>query len=431
MLGGLAEAPRATGAEADLTEETGDVLARQLRGRESEIKQLAAQVARNYEEITLLHQLTHEAQVSQGVAAVRELALSLLADVLPVCQIAYVHAGDDTVRSVGGPVLEPRQCRELVECLAARATRRPLVENHPSTQAWAATYPSVDRLILVPVTGRHEQYGWLLALNTADGSELGSVEASLVTAVAAILATHQTNVKLFEQLQELFLGVVRALSSAIDAKDPYTCGHSERVAQVARRLGQELGLPPEELHRLYLSGLLHDVGKIGIRDSVLLKPGRLSDEELEHIKRHPTIGFEILSGVKQLESVLPGVRHHHERIDGTGYPDALKGEEIPLMARIMAVADSFDAITSTRPYRMGLSKEQTEQIFRDGIFKQWDSRVVQAFLSIHDEIRWRLASPSEHAAGGPGDKAPAPSGHADHDKTDLRRISNLFTEAFS
>ena len=405
--------------------------ARESRARKAEIEQLAAQVSRNYEEITLLHQLTREAQVLQGTRTVQELALSLLADMLPVCQIAYVHSAEDAALSVGGTVLDPRRCRELVNRLSGRALKRPLVENHVSSQAWSPEFDGLDRFILVPVAGRNEHYGWLLAINTLDGSELGSVEASLLTAVAAILATHQTNVKLFEQIEELFLGVVRALSSAIDAKDPYTCGHSERVGQVARRLGQELGLASEELNRLYLSGLLHDVGKLGVPDSVLLKPSRLTEAEFEDIKRHPKIGFEILSRVRQLASVLPGVRHHHESMDGTGYPDGLKGEEIPLMARIMAVADSFDAISSNRPYRKGMSKEQTERIFQEGTGKQWDSRVVQAFLDVHEEVRGMLGLSTEQSPSSlPGEPPRVPQ-DTHPDQSDLRQISKLFTQALT
>jgi HD-GYP domain-containing protein (c-di-GMP phosphodiesterase class II) len=220
-----------------------------------------------------------------------------------------------------------------------------------------------------------------------------------MSAVAAILATHQTNVKLFQDVEDLFLGVVRALSSAIDAKDPYTCGHSERVARVASRLGRELGLPEPDVNQLYLAGLLHDVGKIGIRDAVLLKSGMLTAEEYEHIKEHPRIGFEILSGVRQLRHLLPGVRNHHENFDGSGYPDALAGHEIPLMARIMAVADAYDAMSSDRPYRKGMSADRVERIFRDGAGVQWDRRVVETFISIHAEIRDELAvsvSPAIH-----------------------------------
>lgn len=372
---------------------------RQLRVREAELKQLASQLSRNYEEITLLHQLTRASQVSQSVRELQDLTLSLLADLLAVRQLAYVDAKRESVLSTGETVLHPRQCRDLIRLLGSRTARNVVVDNHVLRRGLTADLAEVKRLICVPVVDGKELFGWLLALGTTDGSELGSVEASLMTAVGAILATHQTNVKLFGNIKDLFLGVVRALSSAIDAKDPYTCGHSDRVARLARRLAQELGLAEDDRNRIYLSGLLHDVGKIGIRDSVLGKPGRLTPEERTHIQEHPKIGFDILSGVRQLKPVLAGVRNHHENIDGTGYPDGLKADEIPFMARIVAVADAYDAMSSDRPYRKGMAWDQMERIFRDGAGRQWDKQIVYALLSIHDEIRQIKPAPNGAQTG--------------------------------
>ena len=401
--------------------------ARQLRSSADDIKQMASQVSRNYEEITLLYQLTREAQVSHGTRAVQDLTLSLLAEVLPAQQIAYVSARDDVVLYRGDMVLDLDACRGLTSRFRDGSLRRPLVENHIAGLDWAQTHKRLERLIIVPIMEADNQFGWLLAVNTVDGSELGSVEASLMVAVAAILATHEVHVKLFQNIEELFLGVVRALSSAIDAKDPYTCGHSDRVARVASRIGQELGLGEDETNLLYLSGLLHDVGKIGIRDAVLLKPGQLTAEEFEHIKEHPTIGYDILSGVRQLKSVLPGVRNHHERIDGTGYPDGLTGLDIPLMARILAVADAYDAMSSDRPYRKGMGASQIDEIFRNGAGRQWDSRVVAAFLAVRGDIP-RLTSirSTAPAATLPHDARPFGTENA-LDANDLRRISKLLT----
>ena len=142
---------------------------------------------------------------------------------------------------------------------------------------------------------------------------------------------------------------MRALTSAIDAKDPYTCGHSDRVARIAVRLAKELGCDAEMLHTLYMAGLLHDIGKIGIDDAVLRKPGKLTEAEFEHIKQHPELGYRILADIKQLADVLPAVLHHHEQWDGKGYPFKLAGDQIPLIARIVAVADAYDAMTQRPP----------------------------------------------------------------------------------
>ena len=154
-------------------------------------------------------------------------------------------------------------------------------------------------------------------------------------------------------MRETLFGVVRCLSTAIDAKDPYTCGHSERVARISVRIGQEMGLSRGEVSDLYLAGLLHDVGKIGIRDEVLLKSGPLTKDEYTHMKEHPITGDRIVSKIKRLSYLCAGVRSHHERYDGTGYPDGLAGESIPLMARIIAVADSCDAMMACATLQAG------------------------------------------------------------------------------
>jgi HD-GYP domain-containing protein (c-di-GMP phosphodiesterase class II) len=213
--------------------------------------------------------------------------------------------------------------------------------------------------------------------------------------VASILGTHQHNLELYRQHEDLLLSFVRSLVSTLDAKDAYTRGHSERVALVARRIGTYLGLPEEDLRNIYLSGLLHDIGKIGVDDQILRKPGQLTAEEFAQIKRHPVIGYNILAGLRNLQAVLPGVRHHHEAFSGTGYPDGLSGDEIPLMARILAVADSYDAMISDRPYRNGLKLERLEAILREGSGTQWDPRVVSAYFVIRDDVRaiWETYSP--------------------------------------
>jgi HD-GYP domain-containing protein (c-di-GMP phosphodiesterase class II) len=419
--------------EAKLLARLGDAVlcglseTQQLRLRTEEINQMASQVARNYEEITLLYRLTREAHVSHGTRNVQELALSLLGDVLPARQLMHVRAREDAVLSHGDALLSAACCRRLIEKSRAAALDRPLVENHVAALDWGDEFESLERFVIVPIVESGERFGWLLALNTMDGSELGSIEASLMTAVAAILGTHEMHVKLFRNIEELFLGVVHALSSAIDAKDPYTCGHSDRVARVASRLGRELGLPEDEMNLLYLSGLLHDVGKIGIRDYVLLKPGRLTDAEFEHIKEHPKIGFDILSAVRQLAPILPGVRNHHEHIDGTGYPDALKGAEIPLMARILAVADAYDAMSSDRPYRQGMASSQVEEIFRDGAGRQWDSRVVAALLAVREEIARLFARRSDQAFEAASEPEASEKSESVYDQIGLRKISKLLT----
>ena len=159
----------------------------------------------------------------------------------------------------------------------------------------------------------------------------------------------------YEQLEKAYLESVEVLRYTVEAKDPYTRGHSDRVSEYSVLIGEKLGLSEEDLRVLRIGGLFHDIGKIGIPDAILLKEAKLTDDEYSQIKNHPTIGAHILQNATIFKDMLPIVKHHHEKFDGTGYPGRLKGEEIPLMARIAAVADTFDAMTSKRSYRDPLS----------------------------------------------------------------------------
>ena len=242
-------------------------------------------------------------------------------------------------------------------------------------------------------------FGWLGAINHVEGGQFSSIEASLLSSVAAILGIHGGNIELYRQQSELLAGIIRALTSAIDAKDPYTCGHSDRVAKVAVRLAKELGCDEKTLNTLYLAGLLHDIGKIGVDDNVLRKADKLNEDEYTHIKQHVQIGHRILNDLAKLEDVLPVVLYHHEAWDGGGYPHKLDAERIPLPARIVAVADAFDAMSSDRPYRKGMPDETVDRILRAGAGKQWDPKVIDAYFRARDDIRRicrekQLASPT-------------------------------------
>jgi putative nucleotidyltransferase with HDIG domain len=205
--------------------------------------------------------------------------------------------------------------------------------------------------------------------------------------IAALLGGQSRLARRHGHLQELFTGLVRSLTMAIDAKDAYTFGHSERVARIAVELGRELRLPEAELNALYLGGLLHDIGKIGVRDSVLNKTGPLSPEEAEEVRQHVHIGHRILADIDALSHLLPLILHHHERIDGTGYPAGLQGEAIPLLARVLAVADSFDAMNTPRSYRATLTRPQIEETLKQGAGSQWDARVIGAFFLAKGRIQ--------------------------------------------
>ena len=192
--------------------------------------------------------------------------------------------------------------------------------------------------------------------------------------------------------RDLFLGSIRMLAAAIDEKDPYTRGHSGRVAKYSMIIGENLGLDAGELDRLRISALLHDVGKIGVDDRVLKKPGKLTDEEFTLMKQHPVKGANIMRPVAQLKEMLPGIELHHERMDGGGYPYGLPGDKIPMMARIIAVADTFDAITTNRPYQSAMDLEFAMDRIRSLAISKFDPKVVAALESAVSTGRVRLTA---------------------------------------
>ena len=186
-----------------------------------------------------------------------------------------------------------------------------------------------------------------------------------------------------EENRQLFIDSIEMIAAAVDAKDPYTKGHSRRVSQYSVTLARELGLPEDEVDRIRVSATLHDVGKIGIEDRVLKKPGVLTNEEFDLMKRHTIMGFEIVRQVKQLAEMLPGIRWHHESLNGRGYPDGVTGDELPLMVRIISVADTFDAITTDRPYQAGRDFPNALEILRKHAGSKYDPIVVDALHSAY------------------------------------------------
>ena len=180
----------------------------------------------------------------------------------------------------------------------------------------------------------------------------------------------------------LFVGSIRALLAAVEAKEPYTRGHSERVAHVAAQLAAAIGLPEKQVELYRVTGLVHDIGKIGVAEAVLRKPGRLEPEEFEQIKLHPEIGYRILRDVAAMHDAIPGVLHHHEKWDGKGYPHGLSGEQIPLIARVLALADSFDAMSSNRSYRSALPREKVLAEIARCAGTQFDPKLAPIFVGL-------------------------------------------------
>ncbi len=221
----------------------------------------------------------------------------------------------------------------------------------------------------------------------------------ILKGVARQISVALQNNRLISDLESLSMNIIHALSSAIDAKSHWTKGHSERVSEYAASIGERLGMDQRSIERIRLAGLLHDIGKIGTYDTLLEKTEKLTPEDIELIKKHPDKGCEILSPIKELADILPAVRHHHERWDGRGYPAGLKEGDIPLMARALAVADSFDTMTYDRPYRPSIGVDNAIQEMKYCAGSQFDPEIVKVFLEIC------CAKRSSHVAEGADERS--------------------------
>lgn len=364
-----------------------------------DVQAISENLAATYEEISLLHAVTQNLRISRTEGEIGQMATEWLAECVPAEAFAVQYLPADAERdepyrgtkppefyATGDCPLDQHEFTKLIETVDLKRGAKPFIANPTVTEEGSWPFPRIRQVIIVPLSEGDHVFGWLAAFNHRKGLEFGTIEAQLLNSLGTLLGIHSSNRQLYREQAEFVANVVRALVSAIDAKDPYTSGHSDRVSRVAVRIALEMRCSPKTVNTIYMAGLLHDVGKIGIDDNVLRKTGRLTEQEYEHIKLHPEMGYRILADLKQLSDVLPAVLHHHEQWDGAGYPHGLKGEETPLIARIMAVADAYDAMTSDRPYRQGMSDEKVDKIFRDGAGTQWDAEVVKAFFAAKEDV---------------------------------------------
>ena len=367
------------------------------------------QVTQDFEELTWLRSANEFFDLCGTKHTIESIARQCLPDLASVIRaesIVFVHNFFGCTSEKGlpdwdkviatGSIDNPKTCARFLSDSISLLARGPRVVNIKSGEDDLPGYPGLRNCIALSVSKGQHVYGWILAINKIPSpnatptvesqpklpvaTPFGTFEASLLSAAANIMSSHARNVELFEAQESLLTGIVRAIINAIDAKDPYTCGHSDRVALYAKRIAARLGETNEECERIYMAGLLHDVGKIGVPDSILAKPGALTTEEYAIVKKHPEIGHTILKHLKLLDYVLPGVLHHHEAVNGSGYPAGLAGDAIPLHGRILAVADAYDAMTSDRPYRPGMPSEKAESILRAEAGKTWDPDIVDVFL---------------------------------------------------
>lgn len=317
---------------------------------------------------------------------------SALDSALRVCGVetGYVAMYEDDrstleIRARRGSVPEEVSESQIEASMARWVVResRPLIFNPSRDDDGVPVDPVTGSVsaLSVPLISADGPIG-AVTVGTGDaGFRFVSDDVRLLATIANHVTTAIGTVELFESLHESYLSTVRSLAAAVDAKDPFTRGHSDRVAMYAALAAEEMGLTQEQCMALEMAAYLHDIGKIGIPENILLKPGRLSDEEMSRMRNHPLIGASILEPVSFPWPITPVVRHHHERWDGTGYPSSLEATRIPLLARILSVADAYEAMISDRPYRAGRTSEEALAELVAGAGMQFDSDVVDAFAS--------------------------------------------------
>ncbi|NLM17366.1 MAG: HD domain-containing protein [Candidatus Riflebacteria bacterium] len=296
--------------------------------------------------------------------------------------------------SIGGETVIVSNVRLYTPILEeVRNKGKMILENDLENSKYKDTEPDkipgvkLKDTLIIPLSQQDKSLGAIQVANKQSPGGYTVDDIDLLQILANQLASVLQNADLFYNLQKAYMDTLSALTSAIDAKDSYTKGHSDRVTEISVTLGAALNLPQSEIEKLRLGGMLHDIGKIGIPELVLNKPGHLSDDEYNIMKSHPTQGVAILENVQFLENVIPIVRSHHERYDGRGYPDSLKGDEIPFLARIVSIADTYDAMTTDRPYRKALSAQEAVKEIKRCAGTQFDPHIAKTFIELVEKTK--------------------------------------------
>lgn len=346
------------------------------------------QLSAAWEELHLLHSISAEMALGASPARFVTNVLSEVRNTIgcrwtalrvngPAAQLLNVSNGGIIAEGI-----EPTQARRILDAIGSIAKSSVVGED----------------LVVSTVRRDAEPLGVLAAGDRIVGNgAMSSFERTLLETAASNLAVFLDNARLYRDLDAMFLGALAALVSAIEAKDPYTRGHSQRVALLSRDIAAAAGLPEALVKQIHIAGLVHDIGKIGVPEIVLRKQGRLDDAEYELIKQHPETGYRILRDIPQFAPILDGVRFHHERYDGHGYPHGLAGDDIPLPARVIAIADTFDAMSSTRTYRTARDRgDVLGEMARLG-GTQFDPALLPAFMRV--DLTEYDAMNASHGAG--------------------------------
>ncbi len=367
---------------------------------------MASRLGRQFNTLATIAEIDRAILSALDTRKIVEVILTRMPDVLPCDAIsvslldshgtnmAQTHLRDGSPEDeavIEATALTPQEVQSLHDSPESLLIR---LDSDPARYLGPLARRGITSSLVLPIFLQEKLTG-LIALGHLDRPELNQEDLAQARQLADQVAVALSNARLIEELERLNWGTLSALARAIDAKSSWTAGHSERVTQLALRIGRKLGLGPKEREVLHRGGLLHDIGKIGIPAVILDKAGRLTEQEASIMREHPRKGARILEPIPAYAEVIPIVLQHHEWFDGTGYPDGLAGEAISLGGRIFAVADVYDALTSDRPYRSGLDPERAIESIKQGAGRQFDPRVVEVFLEVMAEEG--TGSPSQSA----------------------------------
>tara|TARA_Y100000589_G_scaffold330644_2_gene380920 strand:+ start:813 stop:2456 length:1644 start_codon:yes stop_codon:yes gene_type:complete len=351
------------------------------------LDEVGRELGETYEEINLLYTIIQGMNVVERPDRFIAFACDELLHTLPYKWIAtWVQPrGSEKPELIvsGTPGLPASSIEQTAETLASilDSSSSCVVAGHPSAGTLLSDLGTAA--MAHPIVRDGRVHGLLIAgEKEGTDSSASSVDMKLLGAASSHMAIFLENAGLYDDLNAMFLGTLEALTASIDAKDRYTCGHSRRVALLTRQLAHAAGLDEATVARMHIAGLVHDVGKIGISEQLLCKPGDLTAAEYAAIREHPRIGYRILRDIPRFEDILEGVLHHHERWDGSGYPEGLAGDEIPLVARLIALADAFDAMCSNRTYRSAMDCKDVLEELAKSSGEQFDPELVPLFLEL-------------------------------------------------
>ena len=341
-------------------------------------------------ELNTLHEIAKNIGVVLDINKLLELILDLTSKVFGSVKTSSIILYDEETQLLNVKLYKGDKSGKNIrpiksgEGIAGKVFQRgePIIINDMHTTEDNDSIDNGSSSICVPLKVKEKCLGVLSITDKISGEPFDKSDLDMMVTLASQIAVSLNNAKLYEDLEASYLSAVRALANSIDAKDTYTMGHSERVAKYSVEIGKKMELSDEELKNLYIGALLHDIGKIGIPEAIINKTDKLTNEEFQEIKTHPTRGATIIEPAKFLKEKVPLIKYHHERYDGKGYPEGLKGEEIPLLARIICCADSFDAMTSKRAYRDTMPIEFAKKEMIRCSETQFDPKIVNAFLEV-------------------------------------------------